>query len=251
MSTANRTVLGRITFTNASGIEQTAFNVIDGLFYSSVPSSDAYPGGAIFKLDIENFTIGSVITLPDCEPAGIAFGPDNQLFVGCSEDQLTDYGYEASYVIDAASGAIVANISGLSGIDQVVYDAGTNFYYASAYLEVDLSTGASTPNLAIVNASSNLLIQSIVTDNVTAHSVAVDNKTKNVMVPVSAKGVVVYQLSTGSGATNANGSGSANATSTTTAPFAYFTSDGSSDVVPSRLTMMSVLTGLAFLLVSL
>lgn len=193
---ANRTVLGKIMFPNVTELEQPAWNSANGLFYVSVPSSDAFDGGAISIFDVATMSIGATYSLPDCVPAGIAFGPQNHIFVGCSQDQITEFGYAASFVVNAADGSVVANISGIAGVDQVAYDSAANLYYASAYqmLADGKQTGAPTPLLGIVNASSNVLVQTIATDNVTAHSVAADVNTGAVIVPIKAKGIEVFSL---------------------------------------------------------
>jgi hypothetical protein len=44
ISAKDRTVTGKITFHNASGLEQPVFNEVSGKFYVSVPSTGANPG---------------------------------------------------------------------------------------------------------------------------------------------------------------------------------------------------------------
>lgn len=206
MSATNRTVLGRIMFPNVTELEQPTFNPADGLFYVSVPSSGANPGGAICTLNIANMSIAKTIPLPACVPAGIVFGPINNLFVGCSESQITDYGYAASYIMDVTTGNITANISGLSGIDQVAYDPAAKLFYASAYQ--NLANGSTPmPQVGVVNASSGMLVQTLVTDNITAHSVAVDVNTGAMLVPIKSQGIVLYDLKSGvTGSGNLSGS---------------------------------------------
>ncbi len=192
ISAANRTVLGKIMFPNVTELEQPAFNALTGIFYVSVPSSSINPGGSICTLDIASMSISATYPLPDCVPGGIVFGPNQHLFISCNS--ITDYGYARSYVMDTASnGKIIGNITGLAGIDQVAYDPVANLYYASAYQYL-LDNKTAMPFVGIVNASSNTLVQSIVTDNVTAHSVAVNHNTGAMVVPVKSRGILVYSL---------------------------------------------------------
>jgi hypothetical protein len=210
ISATNRTVLGRIMFPNVTELEQPAFNPADGLFYISVPSSGENPGGSICTLDIATFSIAHTYPLPNCVPAGIVFGPKNHLFIGCSESQITDYGYAASYIMDVTTGNVISNISGLAGIDQVAYDPAANLFYGSAYQ--NLGTGKTPlPQIAVVNASSGTLVQTLTTDNVTAHSVAVDGATGLMLVPIKTQGIVAYDLKVG-----VMGGGSSPANGTTT-----------------------------------
>ena len=210
LSAANRTVLGRIMFPNVTELEQPAFNPTDGLFYISVPSSGQSPGGSICTLDIATLSIAHTYPLPNCVPAGIVFGPKNHLFIGCSGTQITDYGYAASYIMDVSTGNVISNISGLAGIDQVTYDSAANLFYASAYQ--NLGTGNTPlPQIAVVNASSGTLAQTLPTDNVTAHSVAVDGNTGLMLVPIQKQGIIAYSLKAGA---TSGGNSSTNGTTT-------------------------------------
>jgi DNA-binding beta-propeller fold protein YncE len=198
ISATERKVLGKVVFNNASGLEQPAWNPVNGQFYISVPSTDANPGGEIAEIDVSAMTISRVLPLTACVPAGIVFGPNQNLFVGCSQDQILNFGTAFSQVIDISTGNVLANISGLAGIDQVAYDPTAMLYYASAYqnLAGASKSGKSMPQLVIVDAKSNTLIQSLVTDNVTAHSVAVDPKTNQVIVPLAGSGIALYDFTT-------------------------------------------------------
>jgi hypothetical protein len=222
INVVNRTVAGKIVFPDAQDLEQPAYNPIDGLFYVSVPSSNTYPGGAIATVNVSNMSVVNTFPLPPCNPAGIAFGPQDHIFVGCSEDQITTYNYAASFVV-STNGSLIANVSGISGIDQVTYDPVLNLWYASAYQMTSdgRSDGTPAPVLGIVNASGNALVQTIVTDNVTAHSVAYDPNTGDVAVPVKAKGIEIFKLAanttTNGSASGTSGGASGSASPTTSA----------------------------------
>ena len=210
INSTTQTVLGTIPFLNATGLEQPTINPADGRFYIAIDSNPTYPGGGIAILDLSNpsnFSISSVIPLVDCIPGGIAFGAiTNQLFVSCSGSQFSTFGIEASYIIDVTTGDIKANISGVSGVDQVAYSPVTNYFYATAYQD-ETSSGSPSPYLFVI-AANGTIVQKIVTDNVTAHSVAVEAGTGTMAVPVQEKGVLVFDLTTSTS--------SANASSTTT-----------------------------------
>lgn len=174
MNAHNRSVIGQIRFTDVPGeLEQPAFNSANGKFYVSVPESDANPGGEIRRLDVEKLTGDAVYPLTECIPAGIVFGANQKLFVSCSQDQILKYNHSTAYVLDMANGGkVIANISGLSGSDQVAFDPAAGLWYMSAYqnLAGGVSSGAPAPALGIINATSYRLIQNITTDNATAHS---------------------------------------------------------------------------------
>jgi hypothetical protein len=205
VNTTTQTVLGKIMFPGATGLEQPTINPADSKFYVAVDSNPTYPGGAIAILDLSNpsnFSIASFIPLSDCIPGGITFGATNQLFVSCSGSQFSTFGFEASYIIDVTTGDVKANISGVSGVDQVAYSPATTYFYATAYQD-ETSSGSPSPYLFVI-AANGTIVQKIVTDNVTAHSVAVEAGTGTLVVPVKSKGVLVYDLTSGTSSTNAS-----------------------------------------------
>ncbi|KAH6698108.1 hypothetical protein BKA61DRAFT_710068 [Leptodontidium sp. MPI-SDFR-AT-0119] len=181
INATSHTRIGNISFPSASGLEQPAFNPTDSQFYVSVPETDGAPGGAIQMMNVDkaSLSIAKTLPVPGCAPAGIVFGPLNQVFIGCSSSQVATFGYSASYIMNVSTGAIIANISGITGSDQVTYSSKTGYYYASAYLNTKITT-----------------------DNVTAHAVSVDPLTGTVVVPVKAKGIMIYALSNGTTTTS-------------------------------------------------
>ncbi|TKA50390.1 hypothetical protein B0A55_12944 [Friedmanniomyces simplex] len=133
LSANNRSVIGVFNFTDVPGeLEQPAFNPSNGLFYVSVPESETNKGGEIRSLNLANFSTNAVYPLPPCVPAGIVFGANQDLFVSCSQKQILNYNLAAAFVLDMSnSGKVIANISGVGGSDQVVYDP----EYHQCYLE--------------------------------------------------------------------------------------------------------------------
>jgi hypothetical protein len=203
INATTRTVLGKVTFKGASGLEQPRFNPSTKKFYISVPDLPSAPSGAVATLDLTpgKYALGTIIPTPSCSNAGIVFGAPTTLFVSCSAAQQTSYGIATSYIytLDASSGTVATlahNVSGVNGVDQVAYSATTGWFYASAYQHAD--KGVSSPFVAVV-APNGTVVQRVVTDNSTAHAVAVDEATGSFVVPVKAKGVLVYAL--GGGAT--------------------------------------------------
>lgn len=213
ISAKDRTVLGKVTFQNASGLEQPVFNEVSRKFYVSVPSTDANPGGEITAFDVSNFEITEILPLFECIPAGIVFGADQNLFISCSQSQIDTYGVAFSQVMDVSTGNVVANISGVAGSDQVAYDPNTQMYFAAAYQNQfgGKKDGAPMPQLAVIDANSNTLMQTWATDSKLAHSVAVDPKTNQVVVPLVKSGITVYNLSATNSSSRPPGSSSSTA----------------------------------------
>lgn len=239
ISAKDRTVLGKVTFYNASGLEQPVFNQVSGKFYVSVPSTDANMGGEIAEIDVVNLKLGDVLPLSECIPAGIVFGADQNLFISCSQDQIKTYGIAFSQVMDISTGKIIANISGIAGADQVAYDPNAKLYFASAYQNQvgGKKDGAPMPQLAVINATSNTLIQTWATDSKLAHSVAVDSKTNQVVVPLVKSGITIYNLTSASSNSTSTSTSSGSSTSTTAA----HTANAAGHWAPSISTVVGVL----------
>jgi hypothetical protein len=231
---STRKMIGKVTFNGAGGLEQPRFNPSTSTFYVSVPDITSNDGGAVVSISLGNFSIARTIPTPQCDNAGIAFGANNQLLVSCSATQITDFGFAASYIIDINSGALLYNITGVSGVDQVAYSANTSYFYASAYQYTE--KGVSMPFVAVI-ASNGTVLQKITTDNITAHAVAVDETTGSFLVPVKAKGILRYSLtssSTSGGASPASSSGAASSTA------------ASSDAARGQVLNIVALFGAAF-----
>ena len=200
ISTSTRAILGKIYFPGALSIEQPTFNSRTRKFYvavTSYPDVPAYKGGAICSLNIHNMSIDQTFATPECIPSGIAFPArySTHLFVGCSSDQIATYNYAASYVMDVWDGRIIANISGLSGIDQVTYSKTTNAFYAAARdMTIDGRNGSTPmPIIGVVDAKTLKMVQKVPTgDTVLAHAVSVDESSGNMVVPERQLGIVVY-----------------------------------------------------------
>ena len=98
-----------------------------------------------------------------------------------------------------SSGRVLSKIPELWGIDQVAYDPTAQLYYAAANNRLAGDTtlsGPPSPALGVVDAKTNRLVQLIPTDNITAHSCAVDWVTNQLVVPLAHQGIQVYDLTT-------------------------------------------------------
>lgn len=196
ISATTRKVLANITFPEATnGIELPNWNPSDGKWYQSIPETVQSPGGQVDVIDPKTFKVIKSYSEPKCNSAGTAFGAPNQLFLGCSQDCITNFNVSNSLIMDVTTGKITHTTKEIAGSDQVAYDPTTNFFYASAYQNQagGLSTGVAVPQLAIIDADDGRLMQVLVTDSTVAHAVAVDPKTNRMFVPLLA-GIGVYDF---------------------------------------------------------
>jgi LPXTG-motif cell wall-anchored protein len=193
ISTATDKVVGKIPFPDATdGLEQPVYDPATGMFYQSVPQTKTNPGGEIAVIDPTSASVKTTYQLTDCAPAGLALGPDQHLVVGCSSDGIAA-GFKAStQIVDATTGKTIASVP-VGGSDEVWYNAPTNEYFAAAdaMTSTGMKGGTPTPVLAIINAATNKLEQTIPTAK-SAHSVAVDSQNDHVFVAIPGKGVAIY-----------------------------------------------------------
>jgi hypothetical protein len=127
--------------------------------------------------------------VPNCMPTSIAQGPGNNFLVGCA-----DHDGEAfppnEYVIDGTSGAILATINNVGGVDEVWYNSGDNRYYLAAR---DMPNG---PVMGVIDAKTNLWLVNVVT-NSNSHSIAVDPSNNHAFVPMQAGTICTTQSANG------------------------------------------------------
>jgi WD40 repeat protein len=197
VSVTDQKILGKISFPDATnGIEQPAYNPVDGLIYVSIPETKANDGGEIDVIDTTTLKIARILPEPQCSSHGIVFGPNQRLLLGCSLDPILANNVAHTLIMDITTGNITATINGIGGSDQTAYNPSTNWFYVADYqnLANGSKMGAPDPKLSIIDATTGRLIQTIVTDNVTAHSVAVDPKTNRMIVPLVGKGVAIFDL---------------------------------------------------------
>ena len=127
--------------------------------------------------------------MPNCMPTSIVQGPGDNFLVGCA-----DHDGEAfppnEYVINGTSGAIIATIDTVGGVDEVWYNSGDNRYYLAAR---DMPTG---PVMGVIDAATNLWLVNVVT-NSNSHSISADPSNNHVFVPLQAGGICTTQSANG------------------------------------------------------
>jgi hypothetical protein len=127
--------------------------------------------------------------MSNCMPTSIVQGPGNNFLVGCG-----DHDGEAfppnEYVINGTTGAILATITNVGGVDEIWYNSGDNRYYVAAR---DMPSG---PVMGVIDAGSNLWLENVAT-NANSHSIAVDSSSNHAFVPMQAGGPCTTQSSNG------------------------------------------------------
>src|SRR5437660_161650 len=127
-------------------------------------------GGAVAVIDPRTHSRVGLFAVQNCEPAGLALGPNQHLLLGCGDPT-------AVQVMDARTGAVVATISQVSGADEVWYNPGDKHYYVAA------RNNPTGPVLGIIDAMTDTWIQNVPT-GVGAHSVAAHPINDEIFVPL-------------------------------------------------------------------
>lgn len=179
-----------------AGIGGSAFNPNSGRFL--VTNSNSFGNNlTIGSVDVINPNLGSPngpfvensFPMPNCMPTSIVQGPGNDFLVGCG-----DHDGEAfppnMYIIDGTSGAFLATITTVGGVDETWYNPGDNRYYLAAR---DMPTG---PVLGVIDAHRRIWLQNVTT-NSNSHSIAVDSTNNHVFVPMQAGTICTTQSANG------------------------------------------------------
>src|SRR5262244_2239326 len=190
---------------NASGgIEQCQWSPRTGKFYLNVPNPDVAPdNGVVLQIDPVSEEIEQTFSLAgsDCGGnAGMALGPFPQALLGCSNAGPN------SVVINLNTGAIIGNLAGEAGADEVWFNPGDNQYFLANGNHLTAVGGSAAPILGVVDATGKRS-DSSPTTAVGSHSVAADPVKNQVYVPINSNPAQggASGICTANGGSNANG----------------------------------------------
>ena len=181
IDTRTHDVVGRLQLEHASdGAEQPLWNPASGLIYLSIPELDGIAShGAVAVIDPRTRSLVKLMPVAKCMPAGLALGPHDELLLGCSDDAIKAGFPARSFVMNAATGRVVASLPKVGGSDEVWSDPAAGRYYLAAVA----NTGG--PVLGVVDSTTHRWIGNWPTGP-SAHSVAADAATGKVFVPIAA-----------------------------------------------------------------
>jgi WD40 repeat protein len=171
---------GHLLLTNSNSIAITNIGSVDEIDPRVGNNTCGGPCGPV---------VVNSFVMPNCMPGSIVQGPGNNFLIGCA-----DHDGEAfppnEYVIDGTSGAILATIWNVGGVDEIWYNSGDNRYYVAAR---DMPNG---PVMGVIDAGSNLWLANVTT-NTNSHSLAVDPSNNHAFVPMQAGGICTTQSGNG------------------------------------------------------
>ncbi|MGC2732514.1 MAG: hypothetical protein WA212_01350 [Candidatus Acidiferrales bacterium] len=190
-------ILKKVVFDGTNGTPDTSQGGIGGVLYDSrtnkflisIPEVGSdLTAGAVAVMDPATGDVTQVFSgLNHCMPSGMAQGPDDNVLVTC------DPGFPPpdpvqfaprTYVINGRTGAILANLTQVGGVDYGAYNPTDHHYYLGArdYFTSPTATTAS-PVLGVINADTNKWIENFPTGT-DAHSVSVNPVNNQIFVPI-------------------------------------------------------------------
>jgi hypothetical protein len=175
--------------TSQGGIGSVLYNSRTNKFFISIPEIGSdLTAGAVAVMDPATGDVTQVFSgLNNCMPSGMALGPGENVLVTC------DPGFPPpdpvqfaprTYVINGRTGAILANLTEVGGVDYGAYKPTDHHYYLGArdYFTNPTATTAS-PVLGVIDADTNKWIENFPTGT-DAHSVTVNPVNNQIFVPI-------------------------------------------------------------------
>ena len=178
-----------------AGIGGSAFNPNTGHFL--VTNANATGDLTIGTVDVIDPRIGNpngpivINTFPvaNCMPGGIVQGPGNNFLVTCADHDGVAFPPN-EYVIDGTSGAILATITTVGGVDEAWFNPGDQRWYLAAR---DMPGG---PVMGVIDSRTNTWLQNVTT-NSNSHSIAADPSNNHIFVPMQSGGICTTQSANG------------------------------------------------------
>jgi hypothetical protein len=189
-------ILAKIVFdgTNGTpnataGIEQPVYDVYLRRFYIAVPADggtfdNPSSTGAVAVLNPKTGTIVQKLAINNCTPNGIAIGQFSRAVLGCNAAAPVQ-------IINLGDGSVYKTVPQINGgCDEVWYDAGNNHYLTacsqhsttSPFYVVGVIDGCAQCGSPIWNQ--NITTKPTSTSGASPHSVAADDFTNRILVPL-------------------------------------------------------------------
>ncbi len=177
-------VLGKYYVPGATGLEQPAWDEVNGLVYMSIPSTNTSPNGGevavINPAHLANPFVKALTTGSDCGPSGLAIDQGRQLAaLGCAG---------GAELMNLHSGAIVKTVSQVIDTDEVWFNPSESRFYFGSYTYGDHESA-----LGVISSQTRQLVANVQLGKNGFHSMAADPDNNRVYMPIDGKGIVVYK----------------------------------------------------------
>jgi hypothetical protein len=198
-------VVQKIDFLNAapgfsmfgSALEQSVYDPETGLFYIQLQQTVSPGAGEIDSVDPRpghGFAVATVVSTNGCVGTGLALDEKHQrLIIGCSGEVKTPApdNSDLFMIYDLGDGELTTIQGPTGNSDEVWFDPHNGFaYLGNAGYVTDFTTGAIDATVGVVDTVHNDTVLNFATGDTTfstiLHSLAVDEKTNHVFVPLAA-----------------------------------------------------------------
>jgi|HubBroStandDraft_6_1064221.scaffolds.fasta_scaffold00013_32 DNA-binding beta-propeller fold protein YncE len=175
-------IVGRIEFDRATnGLHQPVWDPEGGVFYLPVSEVGGDPAaGEIAVIDPRTRSVVASHSVRECQPSGLALGPNRSLCIGCSKNAIAAGFDPKSLIMDMRTGTVTHTLDQVGGSDEVWYNQGDGCYYVAA------SGMTGGPVIGVIDATKRDWVTNI-SSGPDSHSVAVDPKTNHVFVALAAR----------------------------------------------------------------
>ena len=172
-------ILGKIDFPDAEGMEQPIWDTQLHRFLITVPAAPAY----VAVIDPIKRKVTKKYFVPGCSGGvnGLILGPSQRLLVSACTN---------AYIMNAINGHIISNITQVGGGDEVWYNAGDNRYYVTS---ADRTAGLGT-SLGVIDGETSTWLQNVPAPNV--RNVAAYEGNNHIFVGVNAPAAGVTDATT-------------------------------------------------------
>jgi hypothetical protein len=207
ISTETLSIVKQVTFdgtngtpdTSQGGIGSVAYDSRTRKFLVSVPEVGSdLTAGAVAVMDPVSGAVTQVFSgIDNCMPSGMTQGPRENVLVTC------DPGFPPpdpvlfaprTYVINGRTGAIVANLTQVGGVDLGVYNPTDHHYYLGARDFFTSPTATSpSPVLGVIDADTNEWIENFPTGT-NSHTVGANPIDNHIFVPIENPNALCGQL---------------------------------------------------------
>ena len=141
ISTDTYSIVGRIPFRDASGLEQPVWDPQIHRFLLNVPAPQSY----IAVIDPKTLAVSPMYPIGSCGGTGLALGPFQRLLVACG----------APYIMNAVDGSLINTIKEVNAGDEVWYNAGDARFYVTS------TDNAGATVLGVIDAQTGQWLQNV------------------------------------------------------------------------------------------
>ena len=172
-------LLGKVVIERATdGIEQPVYDSASGMFYIAIPQLDKSKSlGGVVEVDPNNFKVTKTMNVQDCVPHGMVVGPGGAIVIACHSPKSSPP--PAAVALNPKTGELT-RIPGIAGGDLLAYNVAAGQYYVTG------NHMPGGPVFGVIDAKTDKWLENVSAPG-NPHSIATEESSKHIFVPVPAK----------------------------------------------------------------